>query len=184
MGLLWDLPFENQTWQWKIDYLYIGAFPVKTSHFEGIFHCHVWLPEGTPFSVRERTCWDVILGLVLTSHVDPELAKWSQLGPFFRGNGPGVAWSQTCPLSQSHLWLPEKTHQWNDQLSSAETWLIPSGKLTYTVTYIKYGKSPFLLGNSSITGPCSIAMSNYQRVYISYEQCSKSLSHSILLVGL
>ena len=37
---------------------------------------------------------------------------------------------------------------------------IPSGKLSHN-----YGKSPFSMGKSTIsTGPCSIAMLNYQRV--------------------
>jgi hypothetical protein len=37
--------------------------------------------------------------------------------------------------------------------------LLPSGKHTKN-----YGKSPFLIGKSTIHGPCSIAMLNYQRV--------------------
>jgi hypothetical protein len=36
---------------------------------------------------------------------------------------------------------------------------IPSGKHTKN-----YGKSPFLIGKSTINGPFSIAMLNYQRV--------------------
>jgi hypothetical protein len=37
---------------------------------------------------------------------------------------------------------------------------VPSGKHTKN-----YGKSPFLMGKSTINGPFSIAMLNYQRVY-------------------
>ena len=39
--------------------------------------------------------------------------------------------------------------------------LIPSGKHTKN-----YGKSQFLMGKSTINGPCSIAMLNYQRVCV------------------
>ena len=38
---------------------------------------------------------------------------------------------------------------------------IPSGKRLHS-----YGKSQFLIGKSTINGPCSIAMLNYQRVTI------------------
>ena len=38
-------------------------------------------------------------------------------------------------------------------------WLLPSGKLT-----VCYGKSPFSMGKSTINGPFSMAMLNYQRV--------------------
>ena len=37
--------------------------------------------------------------------------------------------------------------------------MVPSGKLT-----VCYGKSPSLIGKSTINGPFSIAMLNYQRV--------------------
>ena len=46
-------------------------------------------------------------------------------------------------------------------LSLDVSWKIhlPSGKLT-----VCYGKSQSLIGKSTINGPCSIAMLNYQRV--------------------
>ena len=46
-----------------------------------------------------------------------------------------------------------------------------------------YGKSPFSMGNSTINGPCSIAMLNYQRVHeiaIMFSVCKKILVESPL----
>ena len=50
---------------------------------------------------------------------------------------------------------------------------IPSGKHTKN-----YGESPFLIGTSSINGSFSIAMLNYQRVYIHIYVCYCRASHT------
>ena len=64
-------------------------------------------------------------------------------------------WENMVVFSQPKLW---KIQVWH--ISGLTHLRLPSGKLTKN-----YGKSPFLMGKSTIsTGPFSIAMLNYQRV--------------------
>ena len=74
---------------------------------------------------------------------------------------------QKCDL---HLKNPVTSMSWDNRGIPFQWLYLPSGKRLHN-----YGKSPFSMGKSTINGPFSIAMLNYQRVPLACEKQESGL---------